>query len=194
MQKEVYEYISKKTNDPIQEWRVCAVSGEEFAIFQSDVELLSKVAPRYNDQSFSIPLPSLCPRERRRRRLAQRNERHLFKRTCDKTGKIIISMYHEDAPYVVVHHEWRWSDKWDALKYGIKIDAGSSFFDQFAQLRQQVPLLAQAIVEPENSDYINYGYKNKDCYLTFASDFNESCMHSSYLRESEYCIDCLNVR
>lgn len=43
MQKEVYEFISKKTNDPIVERRICRVSGEEFAIFQSDKDFFQKL-------------------------------------------------------------------------------------------------------------------------------------------------------
>lgn len=43
--KEVYEFISKETNDPIVEWKTCAVSGVDFAIYQSDLEFYKKVSP-----------------------------------------------------------------------------------------------------------------------------------------------------
>ena len=45
MQKEVYEFISKQTQDPIVERRTCRVSGEEFAIFQGDIDMLEKLSP-----------------------------------------------------------------------------------------------------------------------------------------------------
>ena len=41
--KEVYEYISKQTNDPIVERKTCAVSGVLFPIYKSDLEFYEKV-------------------------------------------------------------------------------------------------------------------------------------------------------
>ena len=43
MKNEVYEYISQKTNDPIVEWKTCPKSGEEFAIYQSDLDFYKKI-------------------------------------------------------------------------------------------------------------------------------------------------------
>ena len=45
MQKSIYEFISQKTNDPIVERRTCKRTGEEFAIFQGDIDLLDKLSP-----------------------------------------------------------------------------------------------------------------------------------------------------
>ena len=45
MQKEVYEFISKQANDPIVEWRTCRRTGEEFPIYQGDIDLLNKIYP-----------------------------------------------------------------------------------------------------------------------------------------------------
>ncbi|MEI8091820.1 MAG: hypothetical protein WCG98_06485 [bacterium] len=45
MQKEVYEFISKQTNDPIVEWKTCKVSGQPFPIFQSDLNMLDLLSP-----------------------------------------------------------------------------------------------------------------------------------------------------
>lgn len=45
MQKLVYEFISKTNNDPIIERRKCRRTGEEFAIFQSDIGMLDKLSP-----------------------------------------------------------------------------------------------------------------------------------------------------
>ena len=99
--KEVYEYISKQTNDPIVEWKTCAVSGTKFAIYQSDVDLLAKLSPTFDATTQTIPLPTHCPEERQRRRLLFRNERKLYKRKCDATGETIVSMYSPDNPRTV---------------------------------------------------------------------------------------------
>ncbi|MEI8091835.1 MAG: hypothetical protein WCG98_06560 [bacterium] len=47
MQKEVYEFISTQTNDPIVEWKTCELSGQPFAVFQSDVDFLQKISPTF---------------------------------------------------------------------------------------------------------------------------------------------------
>ena len=92
--KEVYEYISKQTNDPITERKICKVSGTEFPIYQSDLDFYNKISPTFypltkgdGDEGvrgikFQIPTPTLCPEERQRRRLSFRNESKLYKRKC----------------------------------------------------------------------------------------------------------------
>ncbi len=82
MQKQVYEFISKQTNDPIVEWRTCTVSGEEFAIFQGDVDMLDKLSPVIGGKKYALPLPDFCPRVRDLQRLLFKNERFLFKAIC----------------------------------------------------------------------------------------------------------------
>ena len=90
MDKKVYEFISQKTSDPIMEWKTCEVSRKEFPIYKSDLEFYDKISPVFDNQKFDIPTPKLCPEERARRRLAWRNERKLYRRNCDATGKPII--------------------------------------------------------------------------------------------------------
>jgi len=89
--KEVYEYISTQNNDPIVEWKICAVSGAQFAIYQSDLDFLKKIAICLGEEKIEIPCPSLCPEERQRRRLIQRNERNYYKSTCCFSGQPIIT-------------------------------------------------------------------------------------------------------
>jgi len=45
MQKEVYEFISKQTGDPIVERRTCRRTGSQFPIFQGDKDMLRKQSP-----------------------------------------------------------------------------------------------------------------------------------------------------
>jgi hypothetical protein len=71
--KEVYEYISLQTKDPIIEWKTCRASGIEFPIYQSDLDFYNKISPTFDGQKFQIPTPTLCPEERQRRRLSFRN-------------------------------------------------------------------------------------------------------------------------
>ena len=123
--RQVYEYISKQTNDPITERKICKVSGTEFAIYQSDLDFYNKISPSFatfkvpltkgdGDEGggikFQIPTPTLCPEERQRRRLSFRNERKLYRRKCDATGRSIISIYNPDSPYKVYDQKFRRSD------------------------------------------------------------------------------------
>ena len=107
MQRAVYEYISKKTTDPIIAWNTCPASGDEFAIYQSDHDFLEKVTPVVADKKYTIPYPQFSPTERLRRRLAWRNNRTLYKGSCAATGKSLISMYPSDSPYTIYDQKVR---------------------------------------------------------------------------------------
>lgn len=115
--KEVYEFVSKHTNDPIVERKTCAISGQPFAIFQSDLNFYEKISPTFNGVKFAIPTPTLCPEERQRRRLSFRNERKLYRRQCDASKKSIISIYSPDKPYKVYDRDIRISDSRNPMEY-----------------------------------------------------------------------------
>lgn len=70
----------------------CTITGEEF-------DVPSRLASYLEKQE--LPLPTLSPKERARRRLCFRNERSLHKRKCDLTGKPVISIYRPDIPHRV---------------------------------------------------------------------------------------------
>jgi hypothetical protein len=166
MDKKVYEFISAKTNDPIVEWKTCAVSGKPFAIFQSDLEFYDKLSPVFNGVKYSIPAPTLCPEERERRRMAWRNEWKLYRRTCDASGKSIMAMYPDNCGYTVYDRKVWYSDQWDALDYGREYDFTKTFFENFELLNRAVPKKSLHIVDSmENCEYCNYGIFSKSCYL-----------------------------
>jgi len=108
MSQALHQHIAQKFNDPILEWRNCSISGTVFPIYQSDHKFYQKVSPSFGGEKCLIPYPTLCPSERERRRFLFRNQRKLYKRTCDATGKSIISMYDEESPYKVYDYNyWR---------------------------------------------------------------------------------------
>jgi hypothetical protein len=169
----------------------CRHCSQAFEITTQDKELLEKVSPVIGRTKQMIPAPTLCPECRQQRRLAFRNERHLYHRKCDRTGKQIISMYSQDKPFKVYdHHEW-WSDAWDALSFGRPIDEQQPVFPQLQNLMLSVPRRSLAFFQNENSDYTNMCSCNKDCYLLFSSDYCEQCSYVSYLQNSRSCYDCM---
>jgi hypothetical protein len=93
------------------------------------------VAPK----RYLIPPPTLCPDCRAQRRLSFRNERKLYKRKCDATGKDIVSIYSPDKPYTVYHQDSWWSDSWDQMDYGRGFDFSSGAMEQMGELMNEVP-------------------------------------------------------
>lgn len=84
-----------------------------------------------------IPPPTLCPDCRQQRRLSFRNERTLYKRTCDATGRDIVSIYSPISRYHVFH-----TDEWyiyDFVNHSINLENKSSFFDTFNALLENIP-------------------------------------------------------
>ncbi len=191
MSHEVYEFISRQNDDPIVERKTCTVSGQPFAIFQSDLDFYKKISPTFSGQKFQIPTPTLCPEERQRRRLMWRNERKLYRRKCDATGESIISYISPDKTYPVYKREVRFSDVFNPLDYGIDFDFTKTFAENFKILLNTVPRYSVQQQDPmQNSDYCNCASNCKNCYYIFDSDFNEDSLFSNVLRRSRRCVDC----
>lgn len=85
-----------------------------------------------------------------------RNERKLYKRTCDYSGKDIISIYSPDKPYKVYDQKiWR-SDARDPMNYGMDFDFTKTFTENFGELMIQVPRISVLNGYNENSEYTNH--------------------------------------
>ena len=163
----------------------CAISGREFLITDADQRFYEKMG---------VPLPSLCPEERSRRRLAFRNERSLYHRPCDGTGKKIISLHSPEKPYPVYENDYWWGDTWDAGKYARDYDFSRPFFDQFKELVWQVPKMARIQQgEMTNSRFCNCAAYNKNCYLLFSAGNNEDCLFGTFLFRCKDSVDCYNA-
>lgn len=124
------------------------------------------------------------------RRQIWRNERSLYKHTCDLCKKEIISMYAPEKKYIVYCTECYQSDKWNPLEYGRDYDFSKSFFEQFQSLMEIVPrhTLYQDFVTA--SDYTNWAVYLKNCYLVFGGHHYED---SFYASQSFYLKDCFDV-
>ena len=107
----------------------------------------------------------MCPECRQKRRLIWRNERNLYKRECDATGKPIISIYHPKSVYKIYSQDIWWSDNWDAMDYGRDFDFNQTFFEQYDMLFKEVPKISLIASNNENSQYVNLETDSKDCYM-----------------------------
>lgn len=141
---------------------------------------------------FDVPQPTLCPEERVRRRMLFANQRNLFIRNCDATGKRIVTYYPPDAEAVIYDIAYWWSDSWDQLATGRDFDFGRPFFEQFHQLMKAAPRpsMHRGFEFDENAEYTNYAGQNKDCYLIFDSDLCRDCYYSYSINSCVDCIDC----
>ncbi|HQH27227.1 MAG TPA: hypothetical protein PLP17_07510, partial [Oligoflexia bacterium] len=138
---------------------ICRASGERFQITAEDLRYLEKLSPKIGGQVYPLPPPTLCPRERKRRRLAFRNERRLYRRKCDATGRQIIAAYSPDKPYKVYSHSAYFSDSWNGLDYGRSIDFSRPFLEQVAELALVVPhiqLVTSIDAEENNCRFVNF--------------------------------------
>lgn len=193
MDRQVYEYISQQTNDPIIERKICTVSGKEFAIFQSDLDFYNKISPTFNNQKFQIPTPTLCPEERTKRRMLFKNDRFLFKRNCDLTQKPIISIHTPENEYTVYSVAARWSDGRNPMDYQQNRDNTSSFFSQYRQLHKKVPQIAMMNdngISSENIEYCQDVAYAKDCYLTAVARKLEHAYYSNNMAWGKRLVDC----
>jgi len=161
----------------------CKISGARFSISDRERRLLEKL---------DVPFPTVSPLERRRRRLARRNDRNLQRRTSDLSGKRLLSMYPENTPFPVVEKDLWWGDQLDLKQYGRAFDFNRPFFDQFFELQCAVPRPALNIFDNENCEYVNQCGFSKDCYLSFNTDFCEGCLYCMNVLRSRSSMDLLN--
>jgi len=176
--------------ETIVETKACKYCWASFTITDKDLEFYDKISPVFWWKKYSIPSPTLCPDCRQQRRLARRNERKLYKRTCDASGKPIISIFSPDKPYKVYDQRiWR-SDNRNDMDYGRSFDFDKDFFQQFEELMITMPKISLINKWSENSEYTNDANNNKDCYLCFWVDESQNVYHSTLWISNKNCVDC----
>lgn len=181
----------------MEQSKTCKACGINFSVSDNDLRFYEKM---------EVPSPTLCHDCRQKRRLSWCNERKLYERNCDKSGKKILSMYPQDVPFPVYHNNEWWGDSWDPLNYGRDIDFNRPFFEQWAELSKFVPRPSLNVTYKtlENSEYVNSAGNLRNCYLIFDSDYSRECMYgytinkctdtvdSLKVNESELCYECID--
>ena len=212
--KEVYEYVSKKTNDPIVERKKCCISWQEFPIYKSDLEFYEKVSPTFEvTEDYAkdflernsdvkdyfeyknwkikakLPTPNLCPEERERQRFSFRNEMNLYISKSTLSSKNLISTISPDKNYKVYSYsEWE-NDDWVACYIDIN-DKSESFSKSMDFLLHNMPVRNRYASNNENAEYVNIVAHSKDSYLCFASEEVDKCLYNRYNTYWSSCVDC----
>lgn len=166
------------------ETKNCQNCKKDFTIESDDFGFYEKI---------KVPPPTWCPNCRSIRRMVHRNERNLFKRACDITGKNIISIYRPDCPYVVCDKDYYFSDDFDPFKYGVVYDPERKFFEQFYEFAKKVPMASLFVQTSVNCDYNQDMSKSNNCYLCSRTHDSDNIYYGYRVNKSSYCNDCFQV-
>jgi hypothetical protein len=177
--------------------RVCAVSGQKFEITDEDLRFYEKIAGEVG----GVPVPSLCPNERGRRRWAWRGK-ELCMRDCDKCGENVMSWFppelgragFESAGLVTYCDECFRAEEFDALEYGREFDFERPFFEQFFEMARQVPRHISNSINNVNSEYIISSHRNKNCYFMDELDYCWDCYFGYNIQHSKNIVESIFVR
>ncbi|MFK7780438.1 MAG: hypothetical protein QM490_04885 [Candidatus Gracilibacteria bacterium] len=181
-------------SEKIVETKICKQCNSSFDITDKDVKFYDKISPVFVGKKIQIPTPTFCFDCGLQRRLVWRNDKNLYTRKCDKTNENIISMYSPDKLNKIYNQDLWWSDKWDAIDYGVDFDFNMTFSLQYNELLLKVPHPSLIKLTSENSDYSNYIAWSKNTYLCFAGDNIENSLYCYNVVGSNDCIDDINVR
>ncbi|MCR4328457.1 MAG: hypothetical protein NUV53_02955 [Patescibacteria group bacterium] len=177
---------SETKNTSTSSVRACQNCKTQFTIEPEDFDFYKKI---------DVPPPTFCPLCRMQRRMAFRNERSLYKDTCDLCEKQIISLYSPNKPFKVYCRECWNSDSWDPLQYGVEYDWNKPFFPQFRELMEKVPRIALVQLSTNiNCDYANYVADCKNIYLSQSSVSSENVFYSYVVDKSFDIFDCSSVK
>ncbi len=178
-----------------KEIKKCQNCHDSFVIEPEDFNFYKRI---------DVPPPTWCPECRAVRRMTWRNERTLYKRACEKTGKQIISCFAPDSGIHVYDRDVWWSDDWDPFDYGRDYDFSKPFFIQFRELLKEIPMPSVFNSRCIRSDYGNHNGELKDSYLVFASWGGENVLYSNkvlgvkdssdllVVSNSELCYEVMN--
>lgn len=164
--------------------KTCQNCKNEFTIESNDFSFYEKI---------KVPPPTWCPSCRCVRRMVHRNERSLFRRKCDITGKDIISIYRPDCPYTICDKDYYFSDEFDPFQYGTPYNPDRKFFEQFYEFAKKVPLASLFVRNSINCDYNQDMGGSKDCYLCFRTHNSQNILYGYRVNKSSYCADCFQA-
>lgn len=163
----------------------CQKCKKGFEITQSDFAFYKKI---------NVPPPIFCPECRLIDMFVGANERTLYKRKCDLTGKDIFSMFPADAPFPVYETDAWYSDQWDPYQYGMDYNPSRPFFEQYKELQDRVPRMALVRQGLSiNSPYTNRLTDPKNSYMVFRASYPENCLFLYNAINTRDCCDCIWV-
>ncbi len=182
-------------NDPIIERRTCVISGNKFAIFESDKLMLEKISPKIAGKKYHLPLPQLAPEIRHRLHTIYTNKRHLYHETCALSWEKTISRIHPSL-WLKVYTNVAWSEgDRDYTDYGLEYTWGNPQ-DYILKLARSTPyqdMIWSFSNVKNNARYTNHTADIFDSYLVFDAHTIEKSAYSSKINRSKFLFDCTGV-
>ncbi|MDD5624007.1 MAG: hypothetical protein PHI23_04855 [Candidatus Peribacteraceae bacterium] len=157
-----------------------------FEILPEDQELLRK---------FDVPDLTHCLDCRHQWRSMFRPALFFHRRSSSLSGKSILTVCSPTNRFPVYAIDEWWSDAWDGLSYGRPYDFSRPFFDQFTELHDQVPKMANGNENCENCEYCNGAGNARDSYYCSTVHRSQDVYYSE--RVTGYCndiVDCLRCQ
>ncbi|TSC78529.1 MAG: Uncharacterized protein G01um101433_194 [Parcubacteria group bacterium Gr01-1014_33] len=167
-----------------EEIKTCQNCKNQFTVEPDDFAFYEKI---------KVPPPTFCPQCRYQRRLTNRNEWNFYRRPCSLCGKSIVAIYNPEYPGPVYCQPCWWSDGWDPFVYGREFDFSRPFFEQFQELRLQVPHVAMTNTQSVNSEYTNQSLSNRNSHMLVSSEYCENCLYGYWNNKARECVDCYMV-
>ncbi|MCX6723627.1 MAG: hypothetical protein NT155_00440 [Candidatus Staskawiczbacteria bacterium] len=163
-----------------QETKQCEKCHKDFSILEEDSLFYEK---------FDLPLPSMCVYCRWKYLLAFWVFGKFRIAKSALSGKTIITVIPESAPFPIYERAEFVSDAWDPLTYGKDYDASSSFIEQLVELQSKVPHPHQTGIKNFNSDWTDDMWESKDAYLSRSGLHNESISYGYRVLNCKNSID-----
>ncbi|MBI4225432.1 MAG: hypothetical protein HY617_03820 [Candidatus Sungbacteria bacterium] len=146
-------------------------------------------------EKIKVPAPTFCPKCRRQRRMAWRNDFNFYSRTCDLCKKQIVSLYAPDKRFPVYCNKCWWSDQWDAKDYAADFNFSRPFFEQFVELQNRVPALA--LINDDGIGSVNCQYTHdfsfgRNCYMVLLAWKLEDSLYGHEVIKAKEVVDAMS--
>jgi len=163
-----------------QESKQCHNCKKDFMIEPDDFKFYEKL---------DLPLPVLCPYCRWKYLLAFWVFGRFRIAKSALSGKTIITVIPESAPFPIYDRAEFVSDAWDPLTYGKDYDSSRSFIEQLVELQSKVPHPHQVGTKNLNCDWTDDTWESKDAYLTRSAANVESIIYGYRIINCKNCVD-----
>ena len=140
-------------------------------------------------EKLDLPLPVMCAYCRWKYLLAFWAFGRFRITKSALSGKTIITVIPESAPFPIYDRTEFVSDAWDPLIYGKEYDESRSFIEQLVELQSKVPHPHQVGLKNTNSDWTDDVWESKDAYLTRSAVGLESIIYGYRLVNCKNSID-----
>jgi len=136
--------------------KTCEKCNKNFEILSDDIPFYDKM---------DLPLPTMCPVCRWKYLLAFWVFGRFRITKSALSGKTIITVIPESAPFPIYDRTEFVSDAWDPSTYGKEHDSSQPFIEQLVELQSKVPHPHNVGAKNVNCDWTDDWWQSKDCYL-----------------------------